>query len=329
MVLRRLPEVPRERFGVFLAAEARGAGWTPEALEHAVATGRIVRLRRGVYVAAGLDHDRHPADAARRHRARESIAAALVTTGAVVTGLSAATLFGWPVWAPGERACVNVADSRSTSLVGVHLHRGGLRSNAVAEVAGFRITRPTRTVVDVAREFGTESGLVVADVATRTGATSPQRIAAEVNRLRGRIGVGRARPLADLVDPSAESVLESRSRWQFVIHDLPAPQPQAWLYDLDGNFLGRSDFYWAAGVVGEVDGAEKLTEARARTAHLKRQHLLDRVHLRVTRWGVRDLTDFGATAAWIRDALAAAEADPRPFAWVAEPTRRPGSVTVL
>ncbi|MHA3702364.1 type IV toxin-antitoxin system AbiEi family antitoxin domain-containing protein [Jatrophihabitans sp. YIM 134969] len=306
---------------MFTSSEAYSAGWTPSALNRAVASGRLLRLRRGVYVENGLDGDLHPADRARRHRARCSIAAALVTDGSTVTGLSAATARGWPTWAPRELACLTVTDSRSTSLPGVHLHRTGLRASARLQVAGFAITTPTRTVVDVAREHGTEAGLVVADAAMAAGLTSPDQLREEVGRFIGRRGVGRARPLADLVDPKAESVLESRSRWQFVVHRLPMPQSQVWLYDVEGHFLGRTDFWWADGVIGEVDGAEKLTDPEARTAYLRRQHLLHREHLRVVRWGVRDLGAFDPTAAWLRRELTAARSDARPRLWVASPRR--------
>ncbi len=323
-----MPYVPRARIGVFTAAEAYAGGWTPEALEHAVRTGRLLRLRRGVYVEAGLDQDRHPADGARRDRARRSIAAALVTTGSTVTGLAAATLLGFRVWAPRERACLNVVGGQSPDISGVHVHRSGMLDAAWADVAGFRITRPSRTVVEVAREFGTEAGLVVADSAVAAGATTAARLGVEVDRYIGRRGVGRARPLSGLVDGRSESVLESRSRWQFVVHALPAPEPQMWIHDLNGRFLGRTDFYWAAGVVGEVDGAGKLLEAADRKALLERQLGLARAGLRIVRWGATDLAQFAPTASWIRDELAAASADPRSARWIASP-RRLGSETAL
>ena len=315
------PVLSSARLGVFTSEEAYLQGWTPSSLSRAVAAGRLIRLRRGVYVATGLDADLHPADQARRHQARCCIAAALVTRGSVVGALSVATLSGLPTWAPRERACLVVPNTRSTDVVGVHLHRGGIRAHARLVVAGFEITTTARTVIDVAREHGTESGLVVADAALAAGLVTIDQLSDEVRRLIGRRGIGHARPLPELADPSSESVLESRSRWQFVVHDVPRPQPQMWLYDLDGHFLGRSDFYWDEGVVGEVDGGEKLSEASARARHLQRQHLLDRVHLRVTRWGIRELRDFAATAAWIQEERALARADPRPRAWIASPRR--------
>lgn len=240
---RRLPLVPRERLGVFLAVEAFAAGWTPNALSRAVAVDRLIRLRRGVYVPPGLDVEMHPADRERRDRARCSIGAALVTRGSVVGALAVATLLQLPVWAPREQACLTVPYGQATSVDGVHLHRGWLRPGTRRSVAGFEIPSPTRTVIDVAREYGTESGLVVADAAVAAGLTTPALLLDEVGRLIGRRGIGHARPLPELVDPRSESVLESRSRWQFIRHELPMPTPQMWIYDLDGRFLGRTDFY--------------------------------------------------------------------------------------
>lgn len=300
---------------MFTGAEAIATGWTPDALERAVRSGRMLRLRPGVYCVVPDESELHPADRARRHRARQAVAAALVTTDAVVTALGAATLLGWPTWAPRERACLSVPGATSTSVDGVHLHRGRLPASAVASVAGFRLTRPSRTIVDVACEFGTEAGLVVADAAMAASLTTPERLRWEIERCDGQRGIASARPLPALMDPEAESVLESRSRWQLAAADLPRARPQTWLYDLDGRFLGRTDFYWAAGVVGEVDGAGKLTEPGARQAFLQRQLLLTRAGLRVVRWREADLHAFGPTEAWIREELAAAAADPRPPRW--------------
>ena len=303
---------------MFTTAEALAAGWTTSALERAAASGRLVRLRRGVYVARHVDGDRHPAEAARRHRARQAVAAALVTDRATVTALSAATLRGWPVWAPREGACLTVGSTRTTSIRDVHLHRGGIAADARARVAGFWLTGPTRTVVDIAREFGTEAGLVVADAAVAAGLTSPERLQREVGRLIGRRGIGAARPLAELVDPLSESVLESRSRWQCVAYDLPAPRTQVTLRDRRGVFLGRADFYWDCGVVGEVDGAGKLEDPLARRAFLERQSGLLASGLRLVRWIEPDLRVFGPIASRLRVELAAARSDPRPPGWVAE-----------
>ena len=313
--------LPAARLSVFTAAEARGAGWSPDALERATSSGRLVRLRRGVYTPAGLDPDVHPADRARRDRARQAIAVGLTTRGATVSALAAATVEGWPVWAPREQACVTVCGSTNTSLSGVHLHRGGIRAAAWRDDAGYRITRATRTVVDVAREHGTEAGLVVADAAVASRATTAERLQDEVDRLIGRRGVAAARPLPALVDGRSESVLESRSRWRFVVHDIPPPTPQMWIYDLAGHFLGRTDFYWVDGVVGEVDGAGKLEDPEARRDILTRQLRLGRAGLRIVRWGARDLVPFDPTAAWLREELAAAAGDRRPRRWFASPVR--------
>lgn len=311
--MRSVPVVGSARRGVFTFDEALAAGWMPDALARAVHRGDIVRLRRGIYVSASHGAGLGPARRCDVELAQRSIAASLTSGHIAVSALASVELYGWPVWAPQPRSCVTVTDNR-TRVPGAHVHRTPLGTD-VAPVAGSRITRPTRTVLDVACEFGTEAGLVVADAAMAQGLTSVERLTSAVDAGRGRTGIAAARPLPTLVDPRAESPLESRSRWAFVVHALPVPQTQTVIVDEDGRFIARTDFSWPEGVVGEVDGGEKLTDPGARRALLERQSRLMRAGLRIVRWRESDLRSFASTAAWIREELAAAAADRRPRRW--------------
>lgn len=295
--VRALPDLPPIRRGVFTVGEARTRGWTAPALSRACDRADISRLRRGIYALPVPDGPRRR-DVERTQRA---IAASLSSPHVVVSHLADAELRGWPVWAPRPRDCAVVLDHR-TRVPGHHVHRTPLPDPV--ELLGFRHTGPLRTIVDIACEFGSEAGLVVADAAARQGAVSADKLADAIERARGRTGIARARPLPALLDPLAESLLESRSRWQFHVHGIPPPRTQVVLRDLDGAFLGRADFYWENGVVGEVDGAGKLENAADRAQYLRRQHALTRVGLRAVRWGPRELDAFGPTAAWLDRELA-------------------------
>ena len=83
-----------------------------------------------------------------------------------------------------------------------------------------------RTVLDVARLAGFESGVVTADAALHAGLTSPDDLLARHLTMtdwpRSRVA-GRVVRFASRL---AESPGESRSRVLFHVHGLPTPRPQ-------------------------------------------------------------------------------------------------------
>jgi len=116
-----------------------------------------------------------------------------------------------------------------------------------------------------------------------------------------------------------ESPLESRRRLALRRYDLPAPQPQAIIGNSWGGFVARVDFYWDEyGVVGEADGDIKYTKSASERSvgvtdsddepdplvrEKRRQTALERLGLRVVRWGQRDLRRFDPVAAELRAAF--------------------------
>jgi hypothetical protein len=293
-------------------------GWTADDLARAVSRGRLLRLRRGVYVSTRHLEEWTSLQRADVDLARRGIAAALTSPSVLVSHLASAQLKGLPVWAPKARGCSTVDDNR-TRVPGLHVHRTPVGDHA-STVAGYRVTDAVRTVLDIACEFGTEAGLVVADAALAAGMIDVDELKVAVELGAGRTGIASARPLPAFADGRAESPLESRSRWKCHEFGLPAPIPQVLIYDLDGTFLGRVDLYWEAGVIGEVDGAAKMADQGARRALLERQSALTRTHLRLVRWGTPALHDFGPTADWLWRELATASTDPRPRLWRAVAT---------
>ncbi|MHA3704107.1 type IV toxin-antitoxin system AbiEi family antitoxin domain-containing protein [Jatrophihabitans sp. YIM 134969] len=320
--MRPLPSLSVRRCGVFTRAEALAAGWTVDALRHAVRAGALERVRAGCFAPPrGSELNRFAA--ADLRLAREAVAATLVVRGAAVSHLAAAHVMGLPFWAESSRACVTTPGTH-THVAGVHAHRSAVHDGHLGTTGGVAVTSPERTVADVAREFGVESALVVGDAALRRGLIDRRELDEVIATLGRRSDVSAARLAADMLDPRAESPLESRSRWQLSEHGIDAPQTQVHILTPDGVLVGRTDFYWGAGVVGEVDGSMKYTtdldgENVVLGAEKWRQEHLERLELEVVRWGSRDLRDFAATAARIRRALArAANRDGEP-PWIAVP----------
>ena len=307
------PAVPAGRCGVFTLSEALAAGATVEALRYAVETGALRRLRRGCFAPAGVDltgwADRD-LDLARR-----TVAATLASRETRASHLGAALLSGLPTWAVDPRACVTTR--RDCALRGIHVHHALPRPGHFGVIGGVPVTSPERTIVDIAREYGVESGLVTADAALRQGVVREVDLADVVDELGYDLDVSAARQVLALADGAAESPLESRSRWQMHVHRVPPPLTQVEINTRGGRFLGRTDFYWPAGVVGEVDGNSKYTSPDVLIREKWRQEGLEAAELRTVRWGAVDLRGFGPTAARLLRALQRAQANPAVRGWVA------------
>jgi hypothetical protein len=239
---------------VFSRAMAIGRGWTPEAVDREVRSGRWTALRRGVY--ARSDDLRGG-----RLRAAADVMAAQLATGYEVVGTheTAAALHGLPLLAPyagpprvslvrtaGQQRPGRGGPARLVSQIPLH-HR--------ALVLGAAVTTVARTAVDLARTGSALSSVVVLDAALRS--TSRAALEAVLEECRGWPGIDAARTAVAFADGRAESPLESVGRWRMHETALPPPDLQVVVGDEDGP-IGRTDFLWAAHrTVGEADGFGK------------------------------------------------------------------------
>lgn len=288
-------------------------GYTDSELQRSRRAEEIVVLRRGAYVRAG---DRRLRAPEARHALLISAERERVAPEAVVSHVSAAVLYGLPVWGvPLDR--VHVTRARSTggrAGARVYVHSAPLGPNEVRMCAGMAVTSPARTLVDLARTGTFESAVVTADAALRAGLVDEDTLAEALHRTAGWRGAPAARRMAAFVDGRTESVGESRSRVALWRAGFPPPIPQ-WEVWQDGTMLGRVDFAWPhAGTVAEFDGEvkygrllrpgqdpgevvfeEKLREDRLRAAGLT-----------VVRWTWRDLATFEVPTTRLRRALGGA-----------------------
>jgi hypothetical protein len=304
--MRSIPfQAPRQ---IFRHIDALEAGWTSDALVHAVERGRLVRLRRGIYRVAGHDPtDRN--QLARDEHVAQTISVLLRNPRAVASHASAALLWGLPILTIPARPCVTLAPGRSGSLTGAHLYRAVLPEHDLAACEHdprVRLTTVGRTVADVARADGVAAGLVVGDAALYRELTDERGLAAAVHSCARWPGARSAAAMLPLLDSGSESPLETRSR--FCLHEqgVEAPELQTVIHDAAGHVLARVDFYWHEfGVVGEADGRDKYDAGFARVAEEKRrQERLEETGLVVVRWGSKDLAEPAALVARLRSAFA-------------------------
>ena len=105
-------------------------------------------------------------------------------------------------------------------------HRGLLPADQVLAVDGLRVTRPDRTVLDLARLAGFETGVVAADAALREDLVTRDELLALHISTTDWPGSSVAGRVVQFADGLAQTVGESRTRVLCHNVGLPAPQLQ-------------------------------------------------------------------------------------------------------
>jgi very-short-patch-repair endonuclease len=303
------PWVAHEQLGVFTAPQALARGWTISRLRTAVHNGRLSKLRSGVYAVPAIEvrrrvdpaNEPHPAELRRIVGAQASIAASLGVKGVVASHQAAATIHGLPTIGP-SLGCITAARSIG-QLDSVHRHWGELGPSDTVEAGLAAVTSLARTVCDVAREQGERAGLMAADAALPRG-LSVEDLEQQLVAQRGWPGSRAARRVVALADGRAESPLESLSRLALIEHGFTDFDLQQDLYDDDGVWIARVDFYWEKfRLAGEADGRNKYRSQQDLQKEQLREERLERASYRWVRWNSRDVWDFGETAARLRQAM--------------------------
>jgi hypothetical protein len=286
------PPVAQRQFGAFSRQQAVAAGWSRSALFHAVRSGQLRVLHRGVFVAADAMDGVGPA-ADRRRLVVATASALLATRAATASHASAAVLAELPIWRLPERPCITVLPRYTGDAEAAHLHRATLPERYRRSAGRLTRTSAARTVCDLAREHGIDDAVVAADAALHHRVMTRDDLDRCLIDCIRWPGVRRARRAAGLADARSESPLETVSRLRLDAVGMPRPDLQPQLFDVGGRWLGRVDFYWDEhGVVGEVDGKSKYASDHAVLWEEKlRQERLEEAGLIVVRWGLAQLGD--------------------------------------
>lgn len=239
--------------GVLGSRQLTQLGIAPDEVGRWIATGELVRVRRGAFVNATIWE---PAD--RDERYRLTVAAAMRSRGAdeMASHHSALALHRLPLWHVDRDLVVLSGDVQETTT-GAGVRMMPLR--ALVDRVGVD-GLPTMAVADAvvaAASVNVESGVVAGDAAVHDGRCSVADLLAAGSRLRrGLRGKARLRAALAHIDGSSESPGESRTRLVLSALGLPL-ESQAVVHDEVGDFVGRVDFLVAGRVVIEFDGAMK------------------------------------------------------------------------
>ena len=268
-------------------------------------SGNLLRLRRGVYLAASA----WPPDAGDRHvvLARAEVVA---NPAAVISHQSAAQY--WELPTPGFVAWSDRPVAVTFPAGRPHSARSGTSEHHVADLppehltrdaCGYTVTTLARTAVDLARGLELPAALVILDAASRklceryvalprrSDYANPRLAEAardelrRVSRLRPGPGLSSA---VDLAEPARESAAESLSSGHFELAGLPRPRCQARLVTPRGTFY--PDFYWEEqNLVGECDGAVKYGRADAYEHEKEREQVLRDAGHRMVHWLAKEI----------------------------------------
>jgi very-short-patch-repair endonuclease len=188
------------------------------------------------------------------HALRAGAAARWVVPGAVVTGRSAAVLWGVDLADVHDDVELTLPpDAHPRRVPGLRVRRAALPARHVARRFGISVTTPPATALRLAAVLQHDAGVVAVDQLVATGIVTLADIRALAAEAAGR-GAARARAIAADADGLAESPQETRLRLLIHRSRLPRPIAQYRIED-GGRFVARVDFAWPeVQVAVEYDG---------------------------------------------------------------------------
>jgi Protein of unknown function (DUF559) len=231
----------KRQHGVVSRAQLLELGFTPHAIAHRIAMGRLHPIWRGVYAVGRPEVTRH---------GRWMAAVLACGPGAALSHESAAAL--WEI-RQGERGLIEISVPSGSfrRRAGIRAHRRTqLDATDIGRCHRIPVTRPIPTLVDLAARLPRnqlEAAIIEAD---KRDLIHPGSLGSKLAALRGRPGVGRLRKILDrgtLV--LTDSELERRFLPIVRKSGLPLPQTGRWVNGF------KVDFFWPdLGLVVETDG---------------------------------------------------------------------------
>jgi hypothetical protein len=189
------------------------------------------------------------------HRRRARAVSVLLLPGAVLSGRSAAVMWGVDDLAGRDDPveCTVVPKRRSGAVRGVAVNRRSLGDDDVVTKDGVPVTTPLRTALDLARIQPPDEAVVCLDQFLRSRLVTLEEVRSAEQATTGP-GCRGIRLAAARADGLAESPQETRVR--LVLHASRLPRPVAqYVVREDGRFVAKVDFAWPdAKLALEYDG---------------------------------------------------------------------------
>ena len=194
-------------------------------------------------------------DVAVTHALRARAAAGVLLPDAVVTGCSAAVLWGVDLTGPEDDVELTRAPgTHPVRVPGLRVRRAVLPPVALCRRLGVAVTTTEATAVAVAAALPGDDGVVAVDRLVHSGVVDLDAVRRCAAAMTGP-GSRRAREVCALADGLAESPQETRLRLLVWRSPLPAPVAQFTVRE-GGRFVARVDFGWPDQRVAlEYDGA--------------------------------------------------------------------------
>jgi len=271
----------RRQHGVMARRDLEGLGFTEEAIEHRLATGRLHLICAGVYAVGRRELTAH---------GRWMAAVLACGDGAGLSHRSAAELWGI---GHEERGRIDVTIRRRSRLERKGLKvrsRPSLDARGFVHRHGIPVTTPVQTLIDLATELKPLRLERAVNEADKLDLVDPETLRRALDGHRGEPGV---KKLATLLDRHtfrlSDSDLEVLFRPIAMAAGLPIPLTKQWVLDHEVDF-----HFPALGLIVETDGLRyhRTPSQQARMARRDQTHVAAGLRvLRFTHWQIAHAPD--------------------------------------
>jgi very-short-patch-repair endonuclease len=271
----------RRQHGVVTRSALEGLGFTEEAVEHRLATGRLHPVSPGVYAVGRPELTPH---------GRWMAAVLACGDHAVLSHRSAAEL-----WGVGyeERGRIDVSIRRKSKIArkGVKVRaRPSLDASSVVVRFGIPVTNPVQTLIDVAVELTPMKLERAVNEADKLDLVDPETLRWALDGYGGMPGVRALRTMLDRhTFRLSDSALEVLFRPLALAAGFPLPLSKHWVLGYETDF-----FFPDHDLIVETDGLRyhRTAAQQARAAKRDQKHVATGFRvLRFTHWQIAQAAD--------------------------------------
>ncbi|BBY65076.1 type IV toxin-antitoxin system AbiEi family antitoxin [Mycolicibacterium helvum] len=199
-------------------------------------------------------------------------AAALWVPDGIVAGRAAAALHG-ASWV-GASTPVELIGRARRRQAGVIVREDRIRSDELMPHGDLVVTTPQRTALDLARHLPRAEAVAHLDALAAATGIKPADVLSLADRYPGARGVRRARAVAPLTDPGAQSPRESWLR--LLLIDAGYPRPVTQIPVSDGYTTAFVDLGWDEPKIGlEYEGAHHQSDRSQFVRDIGRHDMLE------------------------------------------------------